>query len=216
MSRTGTEPGRRARAEQVEQTRTAILVTAERLFAEHGVFSVSHRQISEAAGQGNNAAVGYHFGGRDDLVRAVVRRHAGPMEEIRRRLSLRYAGSTNVRDWVTCEVRSFTEHLAELGDQSWYARFAAQVMTEPSLRELAAEELRDVPMLNAIAASLHACLELPPPVLRERYDMAHTLIVHICAQHERSATPDWERVAAGLIDAIEGIYRAPCTGTHFS
>ncbi|MFC7529753.1 TetR family transcriptional regulator [Actinoplanes sp. GCM10030250] len=201
--------GRRPRTELVEQTRTTILLTAERLFAEQGVFSVSHRQISEAAGQGNNAAVNYHFGGRDELVKAIVRRHAEPMEGIRRRLLERYAGSTDLRDWVTCEVRSFTEHLAALGTPSWYARFAAQVMTEPSLRELAADELRDAPMLRAVTETVHRCLpQLTADVLSERDEMAHTLIVHFCAQRERTTEPDWEAAASGLIDAIEGLYRA--------
>ncbi|MGO4759077.1 TetR family transcriptional regulator, partial [Streptomyces sp. 2MCAF27] len=62
--------GRTARAEQVSATRELILTAAERLFAERGVYAVSNRQVSEAAGQGNNAAVGYHFGTKADLVRA--------------------------------------------------------------------------------------------------------------------------------------------------
>lgn len=45
------------RGAQVGATREALLVTAERLFAERGVHVVSTRQISAAAGQGNNAAV---------------------------------------------------------------------------------------------------------------------------------------------------------------
>jgi cytochrome P450 len=51
-----------------------ILATTERLFAERGIHAVSNRQISEAAGQGNSAAVGYHFGTKADLVRAIARR----------------------------------------------------------------------------------------------------------------------------------------------
>lgn len=47
------------------------MTAAERLYAEHGVFGMSNRQVSEAAGQGNNAAVGYHFGTKTDLVRAI-------------------------------------------------------------------------------------------------------------------------------------------------
>lgn len=51
--------------------RTAILLAAERLFAEYGLHGASLRQISEAAGQKNTSAIQYHFGSRDRLVEAV-------------------------------------------------------------------------------------------------------------------------------------------------
>ncbi len=66
-----TTAGRTVRTERASSTQEAILVAAERLYAEHGMFAVSNRQVSEAAGQGNNAAVGYHFGTKADLVRAI-------------------------------------------------------------------------------------------------------------------------------------------------
>ncbi len=205
--------GRRPRTEQVATTRACILETAERLFAEHGVFSVSSRQISEVAGQGNNAAVGYHFGSKTNLVRAIIRSHAGPMEEIRRGLVERNHESTELRDWVRCVVCPYTEHLAALGSPSWYARFAAQVMTEPGLRQLAADELRAAPLLFAVSEALHRCLPaLTAEVRRQREDMAHTLIVHFCAQREHTADPGWAAVAMGLTDAVEGLFRAPMTG----
>ncbi|WP_329309835.1 hypothetical protein [Streptomyces sp. NBC_01262] len=43
------------------------------LRTERGVYAVANRQVSEAAGQGNNTAVGYHFGTKADLVRAMRR-----------------------------------------------------------------------------------------------------------------------------------------------
>lgn len=45
---------------------------ARRLFAERGVDGVTVRDIAEAAGQKNHAAVGYHFGSKDALVRKLV------------------------------------------------------------------------------------------------------------------------------------------------
>ncbi|GAA1615821.1 TetR/AcrR family transcriptional regulator [Actinoplanes couchii] len=204
---------RRLRVDQVEQTRAAILDAAERLFAERGVYSVSNRQISEAAGQGNNTAVTYHFGGKNDLVQAIIRRHAEPMEEIRRALAARHRGGTGLRGWVECVVRPYTDHLADLTAPSWYARFAAQLMADPQLRELAGAELDRLPMLVEVGDALHACLPgLPPEVRLERDDMAHTLIIHSCAQRERSERPDWPAAASGLIDALEGLYQARHTG----
>ncbi|GAA2700657.1 TetR/AcrR family transcriptional regulator [Actinoplanes palleronii] len=198
---------------RVEHTRQRIIETAERLFAEHGVFSISNRQISEAADQGNNAAVNYHFGTKADLIRAIVRQHAEGMDRIRGELLARYDGSTELRDWVACVVLPVTGHLAELGAPSWYARFAAQVMTEPKLRELAATELGEVTLLRAIHTALHRCLpELTAAVCAERDDMARTLLMHFCAQRERTADPDWPATATILIDAIVGLYRAPVSG----
>ncbi|MGW4802173.1 TetR/AcrR family transcriptional regulator, partial [Nonomuraea sp. NPDC004297] len=132
--------GRTARPERASATREAILATAERLFAEHGVHAVSNRQISEAAGQGNSAAVGYHFGTKADLVRAIARRHADEMEQLRAGLVAGVTGSADVRDWVGCLVRPFTRHLEAQGSPTWYARFRAQVMADPALYRITVEE----------------------------------------------------------------------------
>ena len=198
-------------------TRARILTTAERLFAEQGLFSVSNRQISEAAGQGNNTAVGYHFGTKADLLRAIVQQHTAPMELLRRQLLQHHGHSTVLRDWVSCVVLPFTEHLSALGTPSWYARFAAQLMTDPKMRELAGAELHDAPVFYAVIDGLHRCLpDLSPQIRRQRDDMARTLTVQICAQREHTLPADaeqarvaWSVTAASLIDAIEGLYSAP-------
>ncbi|MEU6671700.1 TetR family transcriptional regulator [Streptomyces sp. NPDC046727] len=211
-----------ARAEQVSATREAILTAAERLFAEHGVYAVSNRQVSEAAGQGNNAAVGYHFGTKADLVRAVARRHAGPIEALRERALAAAEGSTDVRDWVDCLVRPVTEHLAGLGSPTWYARFCAQVMTDPALHEIMVEESLTSPALREAIEGLNRTLpELPPEVRAERGQMVRVLILHTCAERERAlaaGTPtpraSWSEVATGLADAIVGLWLAQAGGTR--
>jgi hypothetical protein len=48
-------------------------------------------------------------------------------------------------------------------------------------------------------------------VRHERIHMAHTLLVHFCAQRERDPLPAWDAVAAGLIDALVGLFMAPVT-----
>ena len=77
---------RAVRADRASNTQEAILKAAERLYAEHGVFAVSNRQVSEAAGQGNNAAVGYHFGTKTDLVRAIEQKHRASIERLLERM----------------------------------------------------------------------------------------------------------------------------------
>lgn len=210
---------RTARAEQVNATREAILTAAERLFAEHGVYVVSNRQVSEAAGQGNNAAVGYHFGAKADLVRAVARRHTARVEALQERALSAAAGSTDVRDWVDCLVRPVTGHLAELGSPTWYARFCAQVMTDPALHEILVEESLTSPALRQAVEGLNRTLpELPAEVRAERGQMVRLLLLHTCAEQERAvaegtptARATWGEVATGLADAIVGLWLAPVT-----
>ncbi|WP_067175317.1 TetR/AcrR family transcriptional regulator [Microtetraspora niveoalba] len=207
------------RAERVSATREQILTAAERLFAEQGVFAVSNRRISEAAGQGNNTAVGYHFGAKADLVRAIVHKHAERMDLIRRRMLAETAGSADVRDWVACLVRPFTEHLAAMGNPTWFARFGAQVMTDPALREIMIEEALASPTLIRVVDGLNRCLPgLPGEVRAERGEMTSQLMMHGCAERERALaegrpTPraSWHDAATGLIDAITGLWTAPVT-----
>ncbi len=208
-----------ARAERAHATRELILTAAERLFAEHGVFAVSNRQVSEAAGQGNNTAVGYHFGTKADLVRAIARRHSGPIEEIRRRTLAAIGDSSEPRDWIGCLVTPVAEHLAALGSPTWFARFGAQVMTDPALRPIMVEESLTSPSLIRIVEGLHRCLpDLPADVRAERGDMARQLLVHMVAERERAlaeGTPTprstWQDAATGLIDALAGLWLAPAT-----
>jgi AcrR family transcriptional regulator len=54
-----------------EDTRLALLETAEALFAESGIDAVSLRQIGGAIGSANTNVVGYHFGGKDALIAAI-------------------------------------------------------------------------------------------------------------------------------------------------
>jgi aminoglycoside phosphotransferase (APT) family kinase protein len=53
----------------------ALLAAAERLFADEGIDGPSLREITRAAGQRNTSALQYHFGDRDELLRAVLERH---------------------------------------------------------------------------------------------------------------------------------------------
>lgn len=206
-----------ARSERSTGTREALLSAAEVLFAERGMYAVSNRQISEAAGQGNNAAACYHFGSRVDLLRAIEAKHRDPIEELRAHMLAAVGDSAELRDWVGALVRPLTEHLAALGTPSWYARFAAQAMADPTYRHVVTKDALASPLLVETLEGINRCLpELPKRVRSERMVMVRNLLMHTCAEHEgalaehgprsRSA---WPVAAEGLIDAIVGLWRAP-------
>ncbi|CAN5325859.1 TetR/AcrR family transcriptional regulator [soil metagenome] len=209
------------RTERANGTRDAILTAAERLFAEHGVFAISNRQVSEAAGQGNNAAVGYHFGTKADLIRAIVRKHNEQLERLCQQMVDAAGESGEVRDWLACLVMPFAQHLTALGNPTWYARFSAQLMPDPAHRDISSEESLASSSVLQIVEGLNRSLPgMPPEVHVERNAMARQLIVHMFADRERALaagepTPhaDWEAMAASLIDAITGLMQAPVTGS---
>jgi len=210
----------RARVERGHETRERIMSTAEKLFAERGVNAVSNRQIGEAAGQGNIAAVGYHFGSKVDLIRAIAGNHAGQVEQIRVRLLPEVVGSSEVRDWVACLVRPITEHMAELGSPTWYARFAAQVMADPALNRATVDDSMSSPTVQALLKGLNRCLpDLPNDVHAERGVMTRHLIIQLSVERERALAAGlptfqqrWSDLATSLIDAVTGLWLAPASG----
>ncbi|MBB3662208.1 AcrR family transcriptional regulator [Prauserella sediminis] len=198
-------------------TREIILATAERLFAEQGVYNVSNRQISEAAGQGNNAAVHYHFGTKHDLITALVERHQDALARRRAYHVAQVGDDPKLRDWVACVVLPVTDHLAELGRPTWFARFNAQLVTDPMLHPILDRRFRADPAMATAVQELHRCVaHLPPEVCAERSDITKHLMMHMVADRERAlakGTPTprdtWSDAATGLVDAIVGVWQAP-------
>ena len=62
-------------------TRARLLEAGLRLFAARGFDSVTTRQLTKAAGV-NIAAIGYHFGGKQELYRAVIEQQVAETEPI--------------------------------------------------------------------------------------------------------------------------------------
>ena len=98
-----------------DQTREHLLDVAERLYGDLGVGNVSLRQIRLAAKQGNTAAVQYHFGDRDGVVRAIAERHMPRLLAIQHYFSedqVAYYEPGNVDD-LAATIRRFYKNPAE-------------------------------------------------------------------------------------------------------
>lgn len=99
------------------------------LFARHGVEGVTVQQIIAAAGQRNNAALHYHFGSKEELIRQLIVDGAEVLEE--RRQSMLQAmeargGPASIREVVLILVMPVVE-LAD--DPRWrgYIRFTSNL-----------------------------------------------------------------------------------------
>lgn len=67
----------------LHRSKLAILLAAERLFAESGIARASLRDISMAAGQKNRSAAQYHFKDRDGLILAILKYRRPQVDFIR-------------------------------------------------------------------------------------------------------------------------------------
>jgi AcrR family transcriptional regulator len=206
------------RGNRRQATRVLILDTAERLFAERGVFALSSRQIAEAAGQGNTAVVGYHFGTKADLVRAITHRFTADVENSRAAMLAEMDPSAGIREWLGCLVRPWIDHFAKR-DTTYFARLCAQVMTDSSLKAIMTEEAKLSPTLQRTRTGLAQCLPaMPDRVAAERGEIVQQVIVHMCADREGALATgaptlrsSWRGLERGLTDALAGIWTAPCT-----
>jgi AcrR family transcriptional regulator len=82
-----------------------ILDAAEKRFADQG-FATSLRSITAGAGV-NLAAVNYHFGSKDGLIRAVFARRLGPLNRERLRLLDEIEGNAAGPDSLEAVVEAF-------------------------------------------------------------------------------------------------------------
>ena len=111
---------------------------------------------------------------------------------------------------MACLVRPLTDHLAALGNPTWYARFAAQAMTDPAYHNIVVKDALSSPSLVQVIDGINRCLpDLPVDVRFERNIMARNLLMHTCADLERA-------LAAGHVDAphVHGGLPHPASSTR--
>lgn len=99
-----------------------------RLFAGRGVDGVTVREIAEAAGQKNHAAVGYHFGSKEALIRELVLDGARLIDERRNAALDGLEREDRVSVRAVCEVLIRTSiELEGSGLEDSYNRFVVML-----------------------------------------------------------------------------------------
>jgi AcrR family transcriptional regulator len=118
-------------------TRTALLVTAERMFGDLGIDAVSLLAIVREAGQGNKNAVQYHFGSKEGLVSAILVSRSEQIERRRAEL-LVGAGAAGLLADVPTLVGAMYRPVIEQVDRDGrytFARFLVQYLNYPGFPE---------------------------------------------------------------------------------
>ncbi len=92
-------------------TKARLLDHAEKMFAEDGVFAVTNRQITEAAGQKNESALNYHFGTRNELIITLLTRRGMKLDQIRGELLAHLGDNPTTRELVQLLVEVYASCL---------------------------------------------------------------------------------------------------------
>lgn len=198
----------------VADTRTKIVLAAERLFAERGIGSVSLRDIGAAAGQRNPSAIQYHFGAKPDLVTAVFQHRMSQVNERRLELLARMHSEGRAAD-PTSLVEALIHPLVAVVNEPGchYAHFLAQLSAHPTYR--ISERWQIASSLHAVRDGLRRTLpSLPDEIYAERWRMVTHLLVHTIADHEDDPTsvphaselPSW---VTRLIKACVAVLNEP-------
>ncbi len=199
-------------------TREKLLDAAARLLAERGVDNVSINQIVRAAGQRNASAVQYHFGNRNEVLRAVLARHV-PVLAVRRLELLERARqdpSGDVRTVAEAIVRPVTE-FARLG---WRERAYLQIGFEMTgALDRYTDEIRELMDQTAGPAAWDLLRrrigDIPDDVWQERQTICINFVGRAAADRarrlERGEMPvlSDERFVDNLIEMLLAAVAAP-------
>ncbi|MFD4507321.1 TetR/AcrR family transcriptional regulator [Streptomyces sp. NPDC058457] len=196
-----------------------IVLAAERLFAEHGLDGVSLRQISAAAGNGNNTAVQYHFGTKERLVQEIFEYRLPYLNE-RRGLLVARRRPEGLRSWVECHILPVLEQGEQEG--SHYLSFVAMLQQygRRDVFERLSAELSGptVDFVDRVGALLP---HLPEPFRGHRISQALAFGVHAAANRERTRSRGGSVLpfavhVGDLLDGLIGFLQAPVSATTSS
>jgi len=195
------------------ETRSRLLREAERLFARHGVYQATLREITEAADQRNVSALNYHFGSREGIVRAILERHGDPLDAERGRRLVEPVDEMPTPALVAALLVPLADQLGHPAGRD-YLRIVAQLSHRfPTWR---VDDPLSTPHLRRVLAVLESRAGgRDPAVRRERVVDVIMMMMTAMAERarvvDRGRSPELDRdvFVANLTDMIVGALEAP-------
>jgi AcrR family transcriptional regulator len=197
-------------------TQVELIATAERLFANDGIDGPSLRSLNRAAGQRNTGALRYHFGDRDELLRAILAKHEGEIKYARDGL----LDQAELRE--VCVVRDLAAALVlppaqKLGDPEgrYYLQILGEIIGRPRRFSSILQEVLRTPSLTRWSRTVEPLI--PPAAvgapLHRRFAVVRFVQGELASRARESNKRDHRLFTSQLVDLVEGLLLAPVSGT---
>jgi AcrR family transcriptional regulator len=179
-----------------------LLLTAERLFARHGVENVALTQIVAQAGQRNRSALHYHFGDRAGVLAAVLNRRLAAINARREAMMAALPASPSVAEVLRAEIAPLAQVIIQ---EPWgpdHLSILAQVTYRP---QLLAEQVEETHLTGLRRGRAFLAQAIPPAtvaMLDQRVVWFKDSVVFAFARWVRD-TPAPARTSAALSDLLE-------------
>ena len=207
-------------------TKTRLLDAAESLFSQLGFSNTSLRAITTRA-EANLAAANYHFGSKEELLRAVLERRLLPLNQQRSDrintvlVQAEAAGNPpDTEDLVRAFIEPTLAFRRDKNGSSDFIHIVGRSMTsaDPVVRDLFIELVH--PLFNKLHQALCLALpELPPKLIFTRLfftmgAMSHCIcfsgIASIFKSHKSCNPEDKESRTDNLLAFVTAGLEAPC------
>ncbi len=200
-------------AENID-AKTRLILAGEQLFAKSGIHGASMREIATKAGQGNHAAVQYHFGSREGLVRAIFDYRMEQMETARGAMLDHAKTSGRLKDArAILDIILLPQlDLQDADGNHSYASFLSQYLLQSRSPEFGDFSGSEPPNLTK---ALHLMRErvdyLPPYVAQRRLISVSLMFLNILMRHHGANESAFgETFADALEDTMEQIVGGMC------
>jgi AcrR family transcriptional regulator len=204
-------------------TRTKLLIAAERLYALYGQEGATSRKILVEAKQRNSSALTYHFATRHELMEAICRLRMEPINDDRMRRILEHLSeppkpADRLRSLIRISCLPSVVPIIDAKGKSYFRRFLAQAITNPSAKfsSIIAGKF-DAGLRQASTLICREVAHLPTAVAVKRVTTMYRSISYLTAHLEaRCAVGAWKERKAELdvelelmIDGFAGFMQAP-------
>ena len=201
-------------------TRERLLSAAERLFVEHGIARTSTRAILQAAGQRNESALQYHFGGREGLVQELYERRGAQIIQEREVMiedfdsADRRAGDSSDAIRELCAVAFLPAVRVARADPTFvqFLKLVGQLAFLPGAALMDAQARYEGQSLVAVGERLRPLLDVPETLLAQRLELMSRMAAVALTQRARAEEPfdgsEAELFFSNLVDAMASVLQA--------